>query len=30
MAWQQIFKGLLQVTVVDVLPHVTVERKLTS
>jgi len=27
ITWQQIFKGLLEVTVVGVLPHVTVERK---
>jgi len=27
MTWRQIFKSLLQVTAVGVLPHVTVERK---
>jgi len=26
MAWQQIFKGLLQVTVEGILPHGTIER----
>jgi len=28
MTWQQIFKGSLQITVVGVVPHVTVERRL--
>jgi len=26
ITWQQIFKGLLQVTIIGILPHVTVER----